>query len=191
MPKLIVTRKSFSGAFLSIIKTRQQQWQSVGGSLAAQIIVPPDMKWWYWQEFGTAQRGDPGRASGVPYDVLPVDAKAIRFPDARVPNTADGSRVQAALYNQPGIPPKHFVTRSLAAIIFTAAMNFQEVGRKTQYDVEAIRTDLLTRTMVQAKDKITAAMAESLTGVRIDGKLHGLPAAALFESNAQIRNVGV
>ena len=185
--RLTVKRKESTSNFLELIRRRRQQFSST--KLAAQIVVPPDLKWWYWQQWGTALRGDPGYASGRTYD-NPLEPTGFAFPDAEFPNTPTGYRVGQQLLSQPGIYPQHFVTKSIPEIMKYVGKNFMEAGHNSQYDPKSIRNDLLTNTMQNAISIIVSAIGKALPGTRPDGKLHGGTAAAVFEQEAKVRNVG-
>lgn len=185
--RLSVKRKPFSGAFLELLKQRRQQFASI--KMAAQITVTPELAWWYWQEFGTAIRGDAGRASGRTYD-NPTGPTGFAFPDAIIPNAPGGYRVGEQLLNQPGIYGKHFVEQSIPSIMKFAGRNLMEAGHESGYNPVVMRTDLLTNTMPTAINIIANTIAGALPGTRTDGKLHGDSAAGVFEREAKVRNVG-
>lgn len=179
-----VRRKQITGSFLARVRAGIQEAAGVG-TIAGRISVPSNLAWWYFQEFGTATRGDAGRASGRPFDIYPVNARALAWED-----TNGGSVVRAYVKNHPGIYPQHFVTSSLQSILNIAASNVQQALRRSPFSVLAIRTSLLEQTMPSAKEVIVEAMSERLPGVRIKGKLGGQVASDVFNRDSFIRNVG-
>lgn len=78
-------------------------------SVAYKIVVPEDLKWWYWLEFGTAGRQDadaPFKTEHAgTYPIDPVKGKMLRIPDAAHPNSPDGSRFLFHV-DHPGIRPR-------------------------------------------------------------------------------------
>lgn len=185
--RLSVKRKAGSGQFVEQIGKLVGQLSST--KIAAEIVVPDSMSWWYWQEFGTATRGDAGYASGRTYDD-PSEPTGFAFPDALYPNAPDGYRVGEQLHNQPGIFPAHFVQSRIKTIMQFVGHSFFESGHNSKYDPEAIRADFLENVMPNTIGIIAQSMAEALPGVRATGKLHGGTAAGAFETEAKVRNTG-
>src|SRR6478752_1499987 len=95
-----------NGAFGAHLQRRIEAWH--GRKIGARIRVPPELSWWYWQEFGTATRGDQPQASGHTYPIYPVNAKMLSWPGA------SGQRVFShGVPAHPGIPPRRSVTKVL------------------------------------------------------------------------------
>lgn len=175
-----ITRKPGPDRFLETVRQRLKQFQAAP-PIASVIKVGDAANFWHYQEFGTGQRGDPGIASGQPFDIEPVNAKVLSW------TGPSGETVfRHEVVNHPGIYPQHFITRSLKAILLNAAANLTETARNTSFDPEAIRADLTNRTMPQTLVKIIQEMGSALRGVRVDGKLHGAAAASVFSANASI-----
>src|SRR5258708_34885785 len=78
-------------------------------TVAYKIVVPEDLKWWYWLEFGTAGRQDADApfksAHSDTYSIDPVNAKMLAIPDAKSPNGPDGIRFTFHV-DHPGIRPR-------------------------------------------------------------------------------------
>jgi hypothetical protein len=97
-----------SSSFLKELVKRQIDFVQ-RPTVAYKIVVPEDLKWWYWLEFGTAGRQDadaPHKTthSGT-YPIDPVNAKMLRIPDARDPSSSDGARFLFHV-DHPGIRPR-------------------------------------------------------------------------------------
>lgn len=92
------------GLFREQIRKRQQAWSQA--KVSARITVPDELSWWYWNEFGTASKADPGRGSGAPYPIEPVNGKALVFQGRA--GTVITSRVDA----HPGVRPSRSVAES-------------------------------------------------------------------------------
>ena len=151
----------------------QRRLESIAGGprvMSGLLHVPPELAWWYWQEFGTAG----------PYDIDPVNAKVLSWP------TPEG-RAIAHHVKHPGIKPRRFVTDSLPEIRQKMAQDFMAVF--TTFNPELYKQALLTSTLPEAKKIIVSAIEDRLPGTRIDGKLAGDTAANTFDSAATITDV--
>jgi hypothetical protein len=186
MSLFTVTRQRSRNSFFSQLAQRKKELGSVT-SISASIVVPDSMKWWIWQEFGTATRGDPGHASGQSYEILPVKGKALRWPNATSPTEEDGSRIQPFVEAHPGIPSHHFVTKSLQDILQTAHKHFSEALHQGKvWSLEAVKNALITRTMPAAIHRISIEMMREIPDARPDGRLDGLHAYEVWERDAKV-----
>lgn len=184
MSLFTVKRKNNHDSFFTRIADRKSEWAKVN-KLAGRISVPPELQWWYWQEFGTATRGDPGRSSGTTYSIKPVEASVLKFP------WHGDTFYREQILAHPGIPSHHFVTKSLHDILLIAAINLEHSFREKGYwSADAVRESLLRKTLPDAIDRITLEMEKELPGVREDGKLKGATASQMFREKAFVRNVG-
>ncbi len=179
---MIPLTASFSGSFLRQIEARATKWR--GTKIAVRIKVPPELSWWYWQEFGTATRGDAGRASGKPYDILPVNAKALSFPG---PN---GDRIlTGSVRDHPGIKPRRLVESIRPEIRAQLLSKAHEAFKAGAGDQPALLKEAMFSGTEQAKTQIVESIADKLPGTRADGRLHGGTAASAFEAAAQVVDI--
>jgi hypothetical protein len=189
MAMFTIKRKPIRNGFLTKIKDRQREWGSVK-TIAARIVVPDSMQWWYWQEFGTAVGGregvtDPaGGASGHTYEIPGGNPYPVTFPGE------DGKPVTAFVKAHPGVPSHHFVAKSLKDILLSAHQNFIESLHEGGYwSVASVKNALLERTMPAAIQRIGIEIAKELPNARPDGKLEGLHAYEVWESDSKIKDV--
>lgn len=166
------------------LEQRLADWQSA--NLRARVTVPPELKWWYWNEFGTASRGDTERgASGNFYPIDPVNKKLLSFP------TEEG-QVVALHVDHPGIHPHRFVLNSLPGIMDFARINVRTAFIRSGGDVEAVRIQLMEVVMPEAITEIARFMFFALPGTRMGeySGLNGQVASDVFEREAKIVNTG-
>jgi hypothetical protein len=173
------------GLFLQQLKKRQEAWSQA--KLSARITVPPELDWWYWNEFGTATKADPGRGSGHTYSIEPKDAKALAFPGA------NGTVITARVDAHPGIKPSRSVAESRAQIDeLLKSIVGQAVAQYADNPQEIQR--VLHTVAEQAVDIISDALSQNLNGVRNAdplfpnqmGKLHGQRPGDVFKQNASV-----
>jgi hypothetical protein len=154
-----------------------------GARAAARIETPPELAWWYWTEFGTATRGEPGRASGHYYEIDPVNAEALRFP-------WNGEMVMRDHVDHPGIRP-HRSIRSILPEIREAIRRFVEEGlRSGAADNPKVMQQEILDAVYNAKALIVESMAVNLPGQRDvepnSGRLGGASAAQVFKDKATV-----
>jgi hypothetical protein len=182
----------------------RNQW--MGRRLTGRVSVPPEMQWWYYQEFGTATHlgsGNPGGtidegihqqpvdASGHPegYSIAPKLHNYLSWPLASGGNYFDfiiGDRGYRFFVPwHPGVEQKAFVRRVLIDIRIQAVDTLAFTMLKSGFDLESTRSALINSVMPAVKETIANSMAESL-GSRGDGKLHGQDAATVFRTEASV-----
>ncbi len=181
------TKQPVEHRFLEHIQKRAQEWSHVK-KLAARIVVPPELQWWYWQEFGTAVRGDAGRASGKTYRIPLSGYTTLKWPNAKSPNKPDGWRWQGPVEAHPGIYPQHFITNRLRLFLTIAAQHLNTVWRKAPMSLLAARDELRDKTMPVIKSHIVDAMRVQIPGTRTDqwARLHWQTAGGVFDREAKI-----
>jgi hypothetical protein len=166
------------------------------GRFGAVLEVPPDLGWWYYQEFGTATHFDPGDHNGyIPpsshpdgYFIYPLHGKGLKLrASAAHPEETIIPHVGPP-YTQlhPGVEPKSFVRRVLNDIDAQSANALVAALVNSQYDFQAVKNALLGEVMDMVKNKIVSSMAESLHA-EPDGKLNGAEPAQVFEAAATVR----
>lgn len=154
--------------------------------LSFKLVVPPEMIWWFWQEFGTAMYAERGTKAGneVGYDVPNAsngDAKTLRFYD----RTLGQFRLAKHTFVF-GIPAHHMVTDSLPEIELTIKASIPKAFREADYDLNKIHDILLTEMMPKIKEIIREAFATKLDlPSRPNGRLEQ-SAADEFEQKATI-----
>lgn len=163
---------------------RRADWQQA--RLSARVTVPPELKWWYWNEFGTAARGDTSRgASGSAYPIDPINKELLSFP------TEEG-QVVAKHVDHPGIHPHRFVQNSLPGIMDFARVNIKGAFIRSHLEAEAVRIQLMEVVMPEAISEIARFMFFALPGTRMGeySGLNGQVASDVFEREAKIVNTG-
>lgn len=163
------------------------EW-SLYKDIAAKIVVPPEMIWWYWQEFGTAafaERSPSYPGYDVPQNTDPTIT--LRF------QGRDGKLVLTKHVFTTGVPAKHMVTSIQNDIRVYAFTRIREVLKASNYNPAGLEEALLTDIMVAAKDMITASFADNLSehADRQFGRLQGATAADEFAQSATIESTTV
>lgn len=167
--------------------------------IAGLLQASDDIAWWYYQEFGTATRFDPGDYNGfVPpstapggYEIHPVNAQAILLPatsaypqEAIIPYIGPPF---TALH--PGVVPKMFVRRILPQIDEQSTQALASALVHSGYDPQEVKDVLLQDVLPAAKQAIVSSIAESLNQNRPDGKLEGVDPATTFEAGTTITDI--
>jgi hypothetical protein len=181
-----------------------------GRTLTARISVPPELRWWYFQEFGTAsglssdvgavEDGitiQPVEASPHPegYSIPPKNGNMLSWPLTAGGNPdyftfiINGRGYRFFVPWHPGVSPKGFVRRSLLDIRTQTADAFTFALLDSGFDFNTVRETLLSIVMPQVRNIIAANMGESLRGTRDDGKLKGDAAESAFNTLAQIKDL--
>lgn len=178
-----------STRFLNELKRRRQVFNK---PIVARLHVPPDLKWWYWQEFGTATRGETPYASGSAYPIRPINADYLKFPDPEnkygsdprleLPES-DGYARWFIVKAHPGIRPRRMVRQALSDIRQMAG--HQLLPAIATFDPTIVRA-VLQQVMEQAKVMIVESFDKNLPGNRSDGRLGGQSAADVFAEQATI-----
>lgn len=175
--------------FLDELQRRRTVFQPV----ASRLQVPPDLRWWYWQEFGTAISGEPGKASGHTYEILPINSRYLKFPDpegryqshAGLPS-GDGYVRMFSVKAHPGVKPTHIIRSVLEDIQQFAKRDILAELVRAGYDTSVVKAHLKSYTMDVIKSIIVRSISQNLTGYRPDGRLGGKTAAQDFEERAFI-----
>jgi hypothetical protein len=172
-----------SGTFLQNLRTMQVQAAGVN-TLAFEIVVPPEMVWWYWQEFGTALYAEKGTDNPFGYTVAPVHGKALRFYDRGVGDF----RITKETFVF-GIPPHHMVTNSIPEIRVLMSTSVIEYLQSSNYDLNIVKQRMRTEMMPKVKEIVRRAFEVALDlSNRPGGKLD-VPAHMEFDTKAIIVDV--
>ena len=141
------------------------------------IQVPPELVWWYYQEYGTATRGEPGKASGVPYDIKPLIAKSLKIP------AGDGSfNFVKEVKDHPGIPARYSVKQILPEL--------EEYCKEQLLAVSLLHNNIsLEKVAKECAEHAILLIAESLDrnlNTSPDGKLDGKSPGSVFSELAKV-----
>lgn len=168
------------------------------GVVGAILEVPPDLGWWYFQEFGTATHFDPGDHNGyIPpsahpegYFIYPINGKGLALrSNAAHPDETIVPHVGPPFTElHPGVSPKNFVRKVLDEIDAQSANALVTALVNSQYDFDAVKAALVNQVMEQVKATITASMSESLHSAP-GGKLDGADPAQVFSAGATTRAI--
>lgn len=170
------------GRFLQAMQERSTKWANA--RIAVRIEVPEELEFWYWDEYGTASKGDVDHgASGHSYTIVPVTAKGLVFPQG-------GQMTFHSSVEHPGVKPSRSVTKVMPDIRDKAvALIHQAFIDGAADDPEKLHAAVL-QAVAAAKDLIVHSMAQNIPGVRAiepsAGKLGGERAADAFDREAQI-----
>lgn len=179
-----------------------------GKKIAARIVVPPNMSWWYYQEFGTATHnsGQSGSSENgittqsVPasphpdgYPIYPKNGKTLSWPTDAGGHYFDfviGERgFRFFVPWHPGVSPQGFVRRVLLDVQAMAQDRIANALFTGNYQFEAAHSALVDEVMPAAINIIANSMGESLDGTRTDGKLSGAAAEQALRASASVEDL--
>jgi hypothetical protein len=177
MPNITVK----STLFLKELQNRRRSF--TGRRIAIKIIAPPELRWWYWLEFGTANLGVTG---GYTYPIDPHNPPtALRWFDG-------GTPVVRSHVDHPGIRPRAFVRKAIPQIrqdslqqVYAA---IQEVGFRYSAFKKAFNEEtgnMVVDDIVQSLGNETNQTPRSDTGAKIPGST----AAGFFLEHAVVEIV--
>jgi hypothetical protein len=168
------------------LKELERRRREFSRPIKARIIVPPELRWWYFHEYGTALRGETPYASGHTYEIHPIRADWLQWPDENEP---DGFRRQFVVKAHPGVRATHMIRSVLDDIAQLARTDLMSAMLSGGFRADVVRGRLLEQTMHDAKNIIVASIAQHLHGTRPDGKLEGRYAHEVFEQKAEIKPI--
>lgn len=149
---------------------KQKAAEMRGRNLSAAITVPEELKWWYYQEFGTVG----------PYTIAPRDGEMLKLPEK-----GDFPIFHKAV-THPGVRAKHFIKKVEPEIQQMAAHKLAEALSSSGYDPDAAHSALLQDVMPEVVNLISGSMETNLGHSREDGKLHGENPADAYRDGAEI-----
>lgn len=165
--------------FLEQLKKMRSEFGSVN-KVAFTITVPPEMVWWYWQEYGTALYAERSTSNPVGYYVRPQEAQALKFYDRATGNFRITN--ETFVY---GIPAHHMITDILPEI----QQQIREIsveGMKQGYNINNLHSYLETVGVPHIIQIISESFATKLDlPVREGGRIGGT-AAEEFDQKVQI-----
>jgi hypothetical protein len=158
------------------LKRRKEQFST---ELSAVIKLPPELWWVYYQEHGTAVRGDNPRPA---YNIYPKNTDYLSWIGP------DGHRLFLKfIKDHPGIPPQHFVAQELEEIRQELSALVARTLIESGWDFAAVKEAFLTIGMEQVKQRVAQAIELRLgKNPRDDGKLKGGSPADAFREGAYI-----
>ncbi len=173
---------SLTTNFLDKMKKISEGWSS-SLSISFTIFVPPELAWWYYQEYGINHPYEISGPNGVAFT---GDFGVIIRPNITHPEN---------YVTHPGLQPTHtvgVVNESIMNGLLQAAV--REAFLESNYEVTGVTT-YLENYMQAIKQEIVEQMAIDLPGTRPpdpqfpiqSGKLRGRTAAEVFNENAVIR----
>lgn len=190
-----------SGGYLAELKKRASR--SSVKSFGARITVPEDMKWWVYQEFGTATRRDQDPSSEN-YTIEPIYKQFLEFrgssgdvvvvhevaPHATFNNEGE---VHGTTGGHPGVYPQHMVGGILDEIGQEAIASVCEALIASGFNLEEAKAALLDQSMPKVKELIRQRFDELLSHHEqaLHPKLDGASAAEVFDQEAVITETEV
>lgn len=161
-----------STQFIKELQNRQRSFK--GRKLSLKLIVPPEMRWWYFLEFGT--RGG--------YEITPHNPPfALRwFNEFGAPVVRDS-------VIHPGIRPRAFVRKAMDEIKTTSLRQIYAALQNEGFRYSTIKGVLDNQVSKSVKDIVVNSLAaETKTTARTDtgAKLPGLTAAEAFQNRARV-----
>lgn len=176
-----------NGKFIERIQSRINKWS--GLKLAACLKVSEDLKWWYWNEYGTATYSE--KAPTGPYSIDPKNTDLLIFPDSHT-----GEAVYTEHVTHPGIKPSRSVTKVWDEIVNQANQKLSEAFEQGALDNPQILKQAILDAVALGKELIVQSMAVNLPGYRDEnppisaGRLGGLTASQVFEAEARVVDKG-
>lgn len=160
--------------------------------LKYRIQVPPELRWWYWNEFGTAEFATEGRL-GDAYKIPDGSKPGSEWKGGKISFPENGSLttfITRKYVYHPGIHPHHMITSVLGEIKDIIRVQVAEAILSGVFDLEHLREVLMKNTMPDIKESIVFSFAMNLNtdGVRVDeyARLSGESAADVFRQHAEI-----
>jgi hypothetical protein len=178
---MIPLTTSVNGNFLSKMQERLAKWSGTK-RLAARIEVPPELKWWYYHEIGTAPHKIPkgGAQPGV----------ILVFPSGGELQVRDE-------VNHPGVKPRHMVRNTEPLVQDELKKRVHEALGNGAADNPEVLRDVVLEATQKAKELIVESIAINLPGdptraaqfPQSPGKLGGRTAAEVFDEQATVREL--
>jgi len=175
-----------------------------GKEIKGRIVVPPELRWWYFQEFGTATH----LTVGVPavntenlkitavapstkpggYGIDPVNGSWLSWPTTSVEGfTQNGRRFVRRVLHHPGVRPRGFVRQSLRYITLQSKRLLVLAMLNSGFNYEAVHSTMIQEVMPAVVKMIAVSMdTTGVDGTRSDGKLSGKSASEAFREGATV-----
>ncbi len=173
---------------------RRAAW-SGQNTIGAVLTVPPELAWWYYQEFGTAGLGVPG---GAEYPIYPRPGNLAAMNSnnqSQLVFMLGGELVnRAAVLHHPGVRAAGFVRK--ARPIFNDAVHAKLVAalKAGAHEDPTEIEKVVLHSMQLVKDEIVASMKTQL-GHYSDGddpaygRLEGQKPEDVFKTNALVDKI--
>lgn len=203
---------SFTGNVTKILEARAAAWASKK-VLAARLTVPPELAWWYWNEFGTAGETQPAEfnkvsqwstgpitgPTGAPtsYKIKASGINALEL----VFRTGEGTLFRGEEVTHPGIRPSRNVQKALPMIQLRIMEGVRSTIKAGLLDNPTLILGTFKNSLEQAKTLITEQMQKNMgkpTGrppIKEDsfdrdlGRLEGRPAHTVFAGAAVVKEL--
>jgi hypothetical protein len=171
------------GHFTKALEERLKRWREEK-NVAARLTTPPDLKWWYYNEFGTATKNE--RSPGQEYTITPKGNGQLIFPQ-------DGELRHALQVDHPGVRASRSVTKVMPDIRELFRNWAKQALRNGGADNPKVVTDAVSDTAHKAKELIVESMSSNIPGLReMDpayGRLGGQHASEVFNDEAKVEIV--
>lgn len=167
--------------------------QEFSGHISARLVVPEELRWWYFHEFGSATFNEKHPTGAYP--IVPITAPYLKFPNP------EGKYISSEMFSHfddgftrrfkvmhPGVRPTHMITLVLDDIRQMAATEIVQAMVSSRYSKDAVRERLVQVVLQQAKQIIVESIEAHLEGQREDGKLHGRSAGEVFNDYAVVKD---
>lgn len=185
MPWLIITpggkmiTSKIEGKFLKRLESLEKKYSSP--FIIYRIVIPPELIWVYYQEYGTATRGEPGKASGVPYDIRPVIGKYLK-----IPKQDGGYAFVKEIKDHPGIPARYSIKQVLPEIeSYCREQLLKNSIISSNKDADKIAKDCAKFAVAKIAESLDRNLKTSE-----DGKLEGRSPGTVFKKLAKIQKKG-
>lgn len=177
--------------FMDELRRRRAEFS--GGPMVFRITVPPEMRWWYWNEFGTATFAEKGTDNPGGYEISPTDAKILFFP------RKNGEWVFRMSQWMEGIHPKHMITSINGELCNEAGRALMRALVQGHFKEESVRSMFMEVIMPRLKEMIKQSFEDNLdkyygsggrpnnehsSGGRLDQ-----PAWQEFEQKAEVQQI--
>lgn len=186
-----------STRFLAELARRHREFAQK--PIRARIVIPEDMKWLWYQEYGTGLAGP----SHSTYKIRPKFKDWLQWPDpedkysglnpAVFGTPGQGVARRFVVSAHPGVKPTHMVRNAIPDAARAVLKDFANSLVASGWNRQVVKVRLTTVSMVEAKHIITLSIEESLPGRRTDeyAKLGGKSAAEVFDTAATIKDSGL
>lgn len=178
----MIQMKLTSLKFISELQARARSFANQ--NVSATLMVPSDLAWWYWLEFGTAGRQSPDapyRSSyGGTYPIDPVNADALSFPPS-----PGAEHVIRAHVDHPGIRPRAFV-RTAIGELSKKGLNVTQDMLDLGFRLSVLKQSIFNALDYDAKEQVAKELEAAAPNTREDGKLDGNSAAEVFLEEAYV-----
>lgn len=187
----------FSGTVTAMFERRKAAW-SAQKTVGAKLTVPPELAWWYFQEFGTAGQNVTGEQASETYEIHPLPgnlaAHQSNNPSQLVFMLGGELVTRGAVLHHPGVRSAGFVRKAQPIFNQTIHEKLREALNAGAHEDPTKIENVVLQSMQLIKDEIVDSMAVQL-GHFSDGddpqygRLKGQKPEDVFKANALIDKV--